>query len=274
MKNSNTDDDIIQAFKAIANGQSIRKASLDYGIPRATLQDRINGHISHRNASEPQQKLARIQEEHLTKWVLLQESLGLSPTHTQIRDFAQRLPPLRGGDSTLGKRWMRNFLKINSILKTKKQFRIDSVCVNNATTDVIRPWFRKLDIPDIRVIKPSNRWNMDEASIMEEQGVNGLVVGSINRRFIQKKQSGSKAWTSFIERISATGQSLSPLVIFKGKSVQQQWFPTTLDTFKDWQFTATENGWTSDNTALEWLEKVFIPSTMPSRTSITYSGWS
>ena len=34
---------------------------------------------------------------------------------------------------------------------------------------------------------------MDEAGIMEGQGVNGLVVRSVNQRFIQKKQPGSKA---------------------------------------------------------------------------------
>jgi hypothetical protein len=100
---------------------------------------------------------------------------------------------------------------------------------------------------------------MDEAGIMEGQGENGLVVGSIHRRFIQKKQPSSKAWTSFIECISVTGVALLPLVIFKGKSVQQQWFLTSLDDFKSWQFTATENSWTSNATALEWLKKVFIP---------------
>jgi hypothetical protein len=98
---------------------------------------------------------------------------------------------------------------------------------------------------------------------MEGQEVNGLVIRSVNRRFVQKKQPGSKAWTSFIECISATGATLSPLVMFKGKTVQQQWFPTTLDTFKGWQFTATENGWTSDDTAIEWLSRVSIPSTAP-----------
>jgi len=92
---------------------------------------------------------------------------------------------------------------------------------------------------------------MDEAGIMEGMGDNGLVVGSIHKRFIQKKQPGSKAWTSFIECISATGQSVHPLVIFKGKSVQQQWFETTLKEFKGWQFTVTENSWTIDSTAVE-----------------------
>lgn len=59
------------------------------------------------------------------------------------------------------------------------------------------------------------------------------------------------------------GAFLPPLVIFKGKSVQQQWFPDDLSLFSDWQFTATKNGWTSDQTAVEWLEKVFIPRTQP-----------
>ena len=104
---------------------------------------------------------------------------------------------------------------------------------------------------------------MDEAGIMEGQGTNGLVVGSANRRFVQRKQPGSKAWTSFIECINAEGQALSPLVLFKGKTVQQQWFPTSLELYKYWHFTATENGWTSDATALEWLEKVFIPFIAP-----------
>jgi 4-hydroxybenzoate polyprenyltransferase len=96
---------------------------------------------------------------------------------------------------------------------------------------------------------------------MEGMGDNGLVVGSVDKHFIQKKHPGSKAWTSFIECISATSRGLDPLVIFKGKSVQQQWYPKSLDEFKGWHFTATENGWTTDETALEWLQKVFLPQT-------------
>lgn len=102
---------------------------------------------------------------------------------------------------------------------------------------------------------------MDESSIIEGYGVNGLVVGCSERRSIQKKQPGSRAWTSFIECISATGRALDPLVIFKGKTVQQQWFPKDLSPFKGWEFTATDNAWTSDFTAVEWLEKVFLPQT-------------
>ena len=63
---------------------------------------------------------------------------------------------------------------------------------------------------------------MDESGIIEGLGVNRLVVRSSRRYTIQRKQPGSRAWTSFIEYILVTRVTLTPLVIFKGKIVQQQ----------------------------------------------------
>ena len=60
---------------------------------------------------------------------------------------------------------------------------------------------------------------MDETGIMEGYGLNGYIVGSAETRKIQGKQPGSRAWTTIIECISATGASTLPLVIYKGKSV-------------------------------------------------------
>ena len=98
---------------------------------------------------------------------------------------------------------------------------------------------------------------------MEGQGLNGLVVGSSHTRAVQRKTPGSRAWTSFIECISATGSALPPAVIFKGKSVQQQWFSMEKDNLRTWLFTATDKGWINQAVALEWLEKIFIPLTQP-----------
>lgn len=263
MKPQYTEADMTSALASIANGASERKASLEWGIPRSTLRNRILGHESHQVAAEPLQKLAPIQEKRLTEWILVQESLGLSLTHSQIRDFAQRLLAVRGDTTTLGKRWIHGFLKRNPILRTKRQIRIDSARVNGATSDIIKGWFQKFQIPEIKAIKPENWWNADEAGIMEGQGQNGLVVGSKEQGFVQRKQPGSKAWTTFIECVSTAGVALDPLLILKGKSVQQQWFPTKLDKFKSWHFTATDNGWTTDSTALEWLKKVYIPKSTP-----------
>jgi hypothetical protein len=256
-----TEDDLILATKDVENGKSIRSAAKEWGVPYPTLRGRIKGSETHSNAAESQQRLSRVQEDHLSNWVLTQEALGVPLTYSQIKEFAQRLLILKGDYKSLGKRWMQAFLRRNPILKTKRFRNIDSQRVNGATIPIIRSWFQLFSLPQIQAIKPENRWNMDESGIMEGFGANGLVVGSSERRSIQKKQPGSRAWTSFIECVSATGKALTPLVIFKGKSVQQQWFPKGLTLYQGWEFTATENTWTSDPTAIEWLEKVFLPQT-------------
>ncbi len=232
MRPSYTEEDVQRALADVAKGRSVRKAGLDWGVPRGTLQDRIHGRVSRKEASEPSQRLSPVQEQRLTDWVLVQEALGRSPTHAQIRALAGRILAARRDALPLGKRWMAGFIRRNPILKTKRQLRIDSVRVNGATSDIIRPWFQKLEVPSVKAIKPENRWNIDEAGIMEGQGENGLVVGSVDRHQIQKKQPGSKTWTSFIECVSAVGIVLRPLLIFKGKGVQQQWFPVNLKDYK------------------------------------------
>ncbi len=170
-------------------------------------------------------------------------ALGVPPTHAQIREFASRVLKAQGAPrNTIRKGWVNQFIRRNPVLKTQRARKIDSVQVNRATDQVIRSWFLLLNIPAVKDILPANRYNFDEFGLMEGQGTNGLVVGSSQTRTIQQKVPGSRAWTSFLECISATGIVIPPAVIFRGKSLQQQWFLVEKDGLKDWWFTATEKG--------------------------------
>jgi hypothetical protein len=51
-------------------------------------------------------------------------------------------------------------------------------------SEIIKPWFQKLEVPLVKAIKPENRWNIDKAGIIEGQGENSLVVGSVDRQKI------------------------------------------------------------------------------------------
>ncbi len=200
-----TEYDIMRALDEVANGTSLRRAALKWGVPRSTLQGRLKNPHTRQEAASYLQRLPTVIEDRLTEWVLTQETLGQSVTYAQIKVFGERLCALQGDLKPLGKRQIHRFLKRNPILQTKKQIVVDSVRVNGATSDIIKAWFQKLEIPAIKAIPPENRWNMDEAGIMEGYGVNGYVVGHTNRRFVQKKQPGSRAWTSFLKNISAAG---------------------------------------------------------------------
>jgi hypothetical protein len=80
------------------------QAGLQYGIPRSTIQDRINGKLPKSEAHQFQQRLSLVQEDRLMQWVLNQETLGLALTHGQIRAFAGRVLYARGDAKPLRKR--------------------------------------------------------------------------------------------------------------------------------------------------------------------------
>jgi len=263
MEQQYTEHDMRNACEEYARTGQLRATARNWAIPPSTLRIRLNGALPRSVAFQDYQRLSVVQETHLADWIRVQQTLGVPPTHAQIREMASRVCKERGDDRRLSIKWMEGFLKRHPFLRTQRARVVDANRINSATEAIIRPWFSLFQIPEVKAILPENRWNKDEAGIMEGLGENGLVVGTADHKALQKKQPGGRTWTSFIECISATGRFLPPLVIFRGKTVQQQWFPTDLQPFKHWKFTATPKGWTDNETSLKWLKNVFIPLTKP-----------
>ena len=55
------------------------------------------------------------------------------------------------------------------------------------------------------------------------------------------------------------GTAINPLIIFKGQNILQSWIPQ--EVISKWHFSANTKGWTSNLHGLEWLKRVFEPST-------------
>jgi hypothetical protein len=91
-----------------------------------------------------------------------------------------------------------------------------------------------------------------------------LVLGSSDpRRRAFLKGSQSRTWTSFIEAATADGRLLKPGIIFKGKEFQKQWFIDEFSKIADWYYITSDNGWTDNHIATEWLKEVYLPQTQP-----------
>jgi hypothetical protein len=93
-------------------------------------------------------------------------------------------------------------------------------------------------------------------------GLDSLVIGSSDpKRKAFLKGSQSRAWTSFIEAVTTDGRLLKPGIIFKSKELQQQWFIEEFRKIADWYYITSENGWTDNHIAVEWLKEVYLPQT-------------
>jgi hypothetical protein len=63
-------------------------------------------------------------------------------------------------------------------------------------------------------------------SIGTMQGANVIVDRSLSTTY--EAQLGRQEWVTVIECISATGEKIPPLVIFKGKNLLTTWLPQPL----------------------------------------------
>ena len=86
-----SEEELQQALQAILSGQTIKRAAIEHGIPRSTLQNRIKGQQPRSEAFSDFQRLRPVQEELLTTWILTQAALGLPPSHAQVKEFAERI---------------------------------------------------------------------------------------------------------------------------------------------------------------------------------------
>ena len=159
-------------------------------------------------------------------------------------------------------------MKRHPAVKTKLGRRTNWERINAATPTNIKHLFELYET--VKWIPSERRYNADEGGIMEGQGINGLVIGSSqeNPNVIPVKITNVQTWTSIVECISAVGVTLDLLLIFRVKSIQEQWFRHEfLKSRPSWHVTFLENGWTSNSIALEWLEKVFLPQITPADSS-------
>ena len=131
---------------------------------------------------------------------------------------------------------------------------------NGASYKVVKSWFNAVAAQfHEHSYEPQNIWNMDESGFGVGESQTTRVLVLINSTHKYKSVAGKQEWITDIECVSAAGEALAPMIIFKAKNLNSSWLPP--ETPKDWHFGVSENGWTSNNLGLEWLVKVFDPQT-------------
>jgi hypothetical protein len=123
----------------------------------------------------------------------------------------------------------------------------------------ITHWFeiieKELRKPDI---VPGNVFNMDETGIMlSMQGSAKVLVGKDDMRDYRGSRVKRTTVTA-IECVSASGESLKPMVIWPAATHRSNW--TTYPT-PGWHYACSGKGYNNSKISLEWMKRVFDPQT-------------
>jgi len=144
----------------------------------------------------------------------------------------------------LGKRWIRSFLKRNPRVSSVVGRKIEASRIENTTPEQLQGFFDHYDQTRMRyTIRLEDTWNMDEVGIALGICSNTRVLSGTKKGRTYVKRPKEREWVTILEAISATGQKIRPLTVFKGKSLQTQWLPA--EKVPDWVYATSENGWTS-----------------------------
>ena len=100
---------------------------------------------------------------------------------------------------------------------------------------------------------------MDESGFAIGASQSSRALVNVRENSSWKVVSGRQEWITAIECVSAAGESLPPLIIFKAKYTNTAWIPAR--TPPNWRFSTNNSGWTSDSHGFEWMTTIFKPIT-------------
>ena len=247
---------------------SQRQAAKAYGISPSTFNARANGGSSTAEAHQSRQLLTPAQENAIESMVKRMHAFGHPLRYDAIRELAQELLHPTSENSTqnevnvvaVGTSWAQRFLHRHKDLVTVYCKTIENGRIEVQRRKVIQ-WFATVkELIDENHISDDNIYNLDET---------GTAIGTIEASYavIDKNtmsryqgHPGRQEWVTVLECVCGDGSAIPPLIIFKGRTLSSSWIPVN-DIKGDWHFSRSENGWTSNDIAFEWLRKVFDPAT-------------
>ena len=236
---------------------SIRKIARQHGLSESTLRGRLNGRQAREIAYIPRQKLSVEQEEALAHWAKLMHSWGWPPRVNQVRLMAMELLRAAGETEELGVNWTQRFLFRHPHLVSVFSQALDKERAAMHDEEVIRNWFQLVsNIMKEYDIELEDTYNMDEK---------GFALGLLGKHRVicsihyppTLTQDGNREWVSLIECVCADGGVLKAWYIFKGKVHMKVWY----EVLEDGHISLSENGWTTNEIGLAWLQDCFEPET-------------
>lgn len=139
--------------------------------------------------------------------------------------MASTIRQVAGAPTLVGKDWVRRFLQRNQQVKTKIGLTLDHKRPRAVTKEAITAWYDELlRVMRHKAIKTANVWNMDEIGTALGVCFNQTIIGGKDKPRPITRRLNDREWCTAIECIAPDGRATTPLLIFKAKNVQQQWF--------------------------------------------------
>jgi hypothetical protein len=255
--------------------ESLRSIAAQFGVSKDTLKRHLNGGLTRQECQN--EKLLPTEVLTVINFIEYLYQLGIPATLSRILEMFNELLQRRYTNElgvsvrsldkkihTFPARYrahehtVRRFVKRHSQIDFMLARSLDTKRAIQTTEEIAKDFQKKLkNVIRKYNIDERNIWNMDETgyAIGAAISTSSKVIVPSSAKHSYRTGGNLREWVSVIESVSATGDSTAPYLIFKGKVLLKRHLHQLEQAFPHgWSYGVSDNGWTDDFHAVQWLE--------------------
>ena len=255
------DDDCMQkALQAVKlDGASVRRAAMEYGVPKSTLGDRVSGRVTHGVVSGPPKYLNDEEEEELVRFILGCASVGYPKTRKEILSLVQTQV-----DKPISHEWWDSLCKRHPNLTFRTPAPLSIARATAVDETALERYFDLLErtLGDNGLLeKPCQVFNMDETGMPLSPQSPKCVFGRGEKNPVNI-DGGDKAQITVVACVSASGYCIPPMVIWDRKKLSLE---LTAGEVPGTFYGLSDKGWMDQELFDAWLSCHFLRYAPPTR---------
>ncbi|XP_003424241.1 uncharacterized protein LOC100679579 [Nasonia vitripennis] len=251
------------ALNAMGEGQTLRQAAANFGVPKSTLFLKSKCIVPLECKKGPRTVLSTEDEAEIVSWIVFSADSGHPVTKSRLLDYVQKYATEKKIDTPFknnrpGQHWYRAFMKRNPNLSNK-------IVHNHASTrapvteEDLRDWFAKirLHLEDKKLlnIEPHRIFNAGESTFMLTPKYNKVLTEEGVKAPHEIVSSNEKDTSTVLFSISASGVMPPPMILFDFKKTPKK---SVIDKIpKGWGVVNTERGLTTSESFYSYITNVF-----------------
>ena len=262
-----SNESMVKAIDAVRKGCTIKRAVVEHGKPRTTLQDRISGKVQHGIRPGPKPYLSEAEEGKLVEFLEVVAEVGYGKTRKQVMNIAESTARDKGilRKKKISDGWFQRFIERQPNLSLRKGDRTAFVRMDamNRTAELDNYFItlKSILVDNDLMDKPGQIYNVDESGMPLEHRSPRVLVKKGQRK-VRYCTSGNKSQVTVVACINATGHCLPPFIIYDAKNLNMDW---TKGEVPGTTYGRSDSGWIDLELFKLWFFKHFLCHAVSSR---------
>lgn len=245
---------------------SCHKASVKFGVPRSTLENKVKGKTPRERKMGPSSVLTAEEEDTLVKWILSIAKAGFPLIKEDLLCTVQKIIQMSNRETPFtnnkpGRKWFKLFLARHPEISVRVP---ETLTQSRAkVTEVgLRMWFKEMEdyfckenLKDV-LKDPQRIYNCDEAAFLLCPKTGKVLAPRGCKDVYEIVQGSDKESLTVLMTVRADGVVCPPFIVYPYVRLPSE---LVNNSPKSWGLGKSKSGWMNGETFYEFIANIFFP---------------